>query len=749
VTRGPYSPPPPPAAPPATSRIAPELVALADAHGVATSYLDAHDREITVEADVVRAVLALLDVDVEDPAAALAAAADAPWRRALPAAAVVRRSAPGVINAHVAAGTAVRAEIVFAGGGRADVAAGEARERRHVDGVELVKVPLVPPDGMPLGDHVLTVRAGGTTSSCQLVAVPDRMPDPPAAGPAADLAADLAAGPASAAPERTWGWMIQLYAVRSAGSWGMGDYRDLADIAAWAGGPSVGADVLLINPVHATAPTRPVADSPYYPTSRRFVSPLYLRPQELPEYAAAGAETRAAVDALAATVPNDGPIDRDAVWTAKLAALELLFAHARPDGAAAPETTSAGAVEFATWCALAELHGPDWRAWPEDLRHPAGPAVAAAREGLADRVAFHLWLQRRCDDALAAAQAAARAAGMAVGVVHDLAVGVDPGGADAWADADAYATGARVGAPPDEFNQRGQDWGFSPWRPDRLAESGYAPLRRMAAAVLARGGGLRVDHILGLFRLWWIPAGNPASAGTYVRYDAAAMLGVLALEATRAGGLVVGEDLGTLEAATTKALADAGVLGSAVLWFERDDDGEPLPPARWRSAVVASATTHDLPTVAGWLTGEHVRVRARLGQLGRPEADERAAWRAERSALISLLAAEDLLPTDLPAAEAAALADPDSLADIPPPATVRELAFALHALIARSPARIVLAAPTDALGERAQPNLPGTVDEYPNWRLPAADGDGVPLTVERLRADPAPRRLAAILARGG
>ncbi len=362
-----------------------------------------------------------------------------------------------------------------------------------------------------------------------------------------------------------------------------------------------------------------------------------------------------------------------------------------------------------------------------------------------------------------AAQAAARDSGMTVGIVHDLAVGVDPGGADAWACQDVFATGASIGAPPDGFSQQGQDWALPPWRPDRLAEAGYAPFRQMVAAVLRRGGGLRVDHILGLFRLWWIPAGNPASAGTYVRYDADAMLGLLALEATRAGALVVGEDLGTVQPSVAATLARAGVLGSTVAWFERDAHGDPVVPRRWREPAMASVTTHDLPTVAGYLTGEHVRVRARRGLLRQSVEAELAAWQRERDALIALLRREGLLAVDLATLDQAALPasgsgaaggsggsgssdtseGPMSALGL---AATREVAFALHGLLARSPSRIVLAAPGDAVGDLRQPNLPGTVDSYPNWRFAVTDADGRPVTVERLRVDPQVQRLARLLA---
>ena len=343
---------------------------------------------------------------------------------------------------------------------------------------------------------------------------------------------------------------------------------------------------------------------------------------------------------------------------------------------------------------------------------------------------FHAWLQTLCDTQLAEGQAAARNAGMAVGVVHDLAVGADPGGADAWALQDALALGARIGAPPDTFNQQGQDWGMPPWHPRRLAELGYAPLRDMLRSLLRHAGGVRIDHVLGMFRLWWIPEGATARDGAFVSYDADALLGVIALEVERAGAIVVGEDLGTVPDQVRVELDDRRVLGSSVLWFEREqaepgETGALAVPGRWREAATASVTTHDLPTALGWLRGEHVRVRAELGLLDDPAAEERS-WRAAREELLRHLV------------DAGVLAGLDGTED--------EQVQAVHDFLALTPSRYVLVAPGDAVGDLRQPNLPGTVDEYPNWRLPVADTDGHPLLLDELLADPRVERLAARLA---
>jgi 4-alpha-glucanotransferase len=681
--------------------IQPDLAALARAHGVATSYLDWADREVEVSPDTVVAVLGHLGVDASTPegvAAALADVAAAPWRRLLPPTVVVRGDA--AVREVVVRGPAEvppALTVHTEDGATVPVQPGEPGERWG----DRVAVTFRLPD-LPYGWHRLEATASGESREAVLVVAPSRVER-----------SDLA---------RAWGWMVQLYSVRSARSWGLGDYGDLAELARWSGS-ELGAGVLLCNPLHAVAPVTPVQPSPYYPSSRRFRSPLYLRVEGTPEYAAAGPELRAEVDALRPPTPADR-IERDPVWTAKRAALELLWPGHRAEALAAYRAEQGtGLEDFALFSALAERYGVPWQDWPEGLHRPDSPDVERLRTELADRTAFHAWLQLLCDEQLAAAGEAA--AGMPVGIVHDLAVGVDPGGADAWSLQDTLATAVTVGAPPDSFNQQGQDWRLPPWHPERLAERGYAPFRDMLRAVLRSAGGVRIDHVLGLFRLWWIPAGASAAEGTYVYYDDEALLGVLALEAHRAGAVVVGEDLGTVEPRVSETLAERGILGSAVLWFEREEGSDaPLPPAKWPADVMASVTTHDLPTAAGFLADEHVRVRSELGQLGHPVEEERARVAAERDQLLTMLRAEGLLAPD---------------------ASPADTVLAMHAVLARAPSRLVLAALGDAVGDLRQPNLPGTVDEYPNWRLPVADAEGRPVSLEELESSALVQRLAALL----
>lgn len=645
-----------------------ELNALAIAHGVATWYEDSRHRRIPVTDDVVIAVLAQLNVDATSRTAIRAGLAGlrAPrTRRDLPDPLIVRQGDQPEIDG--------------------------VAELMAEDGSVLAIRERLPSD-LPLGWY----RMASADREITVAVTPRKLPEVPP----------------------SWGWQVQLYALSSAESWGIGDFADLRAFVVRSA--SLDAGVLLVSPVQAITPTAPIQRSPYSPSSRRFVNPLYLRVSDIEMFRRTDEETRRAVRALARQATNAGLIDYDAAWAAKRAALELLW----PQAASACEMAGVAPElrDFATFCALAERHGSDWRKWPAALRHPGNSEVAAARDDLADRVAFHAWMQHLCADQLAGVRAAASAAGMSVGMLHDLPVGVDPAGADAWALQDVLASDVTIGAPPDEFSQQGQDWNLPPWRPDRLVASGYSPFKDMIRSVLTHADGIRIDHVAGLWRLWWIPPGFPPSQGTYVHYDADALLSILALEAHRASAIVVGEDLGTVPQDVTETLHERGMLSSAVLWFQRDEDApdQPiLPPQRWPAEAMASISTHDLPTAAGFLRAEHVRVRAELGLLANPDAEyERAA--AERAELINVLAEHGLLP-DHPGEE--------------------DLVIALHALLATATSSLLLISPQDALGDVRQPNLPGTVDGYPSWRI------RLPVSIDGLLADPRVLRAIAPLRR--
>ncbi|MFV0435325.1 MAG: 4-alpha-glucanotransferase [Leucobacter sp.] len=690
----------------------PELARLADAHGIAAEYWSFFGERVRVPASTLRVVLAAMGVDAADEnavAAALTEADERPWCALLPPSFVCR---PGArpLPVHVADGHEVRLQVELEDGSWRELPIPEQQpESRVVDGTRYWRVEVPIPHDFPLGWHTVHARQrpfgasdDARTAAAPLVITPQRLPDPPT----------------RPGRSRGWGVMAQLYSVRSRGSWGIGDLADLGDLAAIAG--SRGADFLLINPIHAADVTSPIEPSPYLPATRSFLAALYVRPEDIREWAYLDAATRERLEALrapvAATVDDPSDIDRDAVWAAKRPALEAVFAAPRTAGreaalAAFVAREGQALQDFALWCALEEHYGG--AGWPAEAEDIGSEPVARLREELADRVAFHVWLQWVADEQVDRAQAEARAAGMAIGIMHDLAVGVHRHGADAWSRRDTYAQGMTVGAPADMYNSHGQNWNQPPWLPGALAEACYAPLRDMIRGLLRHAGALRIDHVMGLFRLWWIPAGLSAAEGTYVRYDHEAMIGVLALEAQRAGAVVIGEDLGNVEPWVREYLSARGILGTSVLWFEREGDGF-RPPEHYREALLATVNTHDLPPTAGYLADEHVALRARLGLLTRPVADELADAAAERAAMLELLRERGLIGGE---------------------PTEQQVIEALNVLIAGSSARLLGVALVDAVGERRPQNQPGTAREYPNWRIPLADADGRAVLVEDLVAN--------------
>lgn len=689
-----------------------DLARLADALGVATQYWDQAGALVEVGAATVEAVLRALRVDVSSPESIAEALDDVrlrDWRRMLPPVYVMRQGEDRRLWVHVPHGAPVAAEIVTEAGDRRPLDAMDYWvDPVEVDGRLVGEASFRLPGDLPLGWHTVIARTDGQEASAPLVIAPQRL------------------DPASITGRRQWGFMTQVYAMRSERSWGLGDLHDLADLASWSG-RDLGAGFVLINPLHAASPVPPMAPSPYLPVTRRFANPMYLRVEDIPEYAGVAPAVATRLEELAAQLRRlnrtDDLLDRDAVWAAKRTALEAVHRVPRsPERQALLDAFVAeqgpGLVAFATWCAITDVHGPDAASWPADLAHPASVAVQRFREEEADRVGFHMWLQWLVDEQLARTQAAARSAGMAIGVMHDLAVGVHPQGADAWALQDVLATGIGVGAPPDMYNQMGQNWHQPPWRPDALAEAAFVPFRDMLRTVLHHAGGLRIDHVLGLFRLWWVPDGFPAFGGTFVRFDYDAMLSVLMLEAHRAGAVVVGEDLGTVEPWVQVALAERGILGTSILWFEAES-GSLRDPLVWRPEVLASVSVHDLPPTAGYLRDEHVRIRADLGLLTTPEEEERAHAAAERAAWAHLLRAHGWLADDVD------LATDDGLA---------EFTVALHRAVAGSPARLVGIALPDVAGDRRAQNQPGTDQEYPNWRVPMTDAAGRPVLLEDLVA---------------
>ncbi|GAB3254047.1 4-alpha-glucanotransferase [Arthrobacter pigmenti] len=694
------------------------LMKLARAHGIGTTFQGWDGGDQTVSAQTLRKVLSALGVSAGCPQQIEQSLSDAelvPWQRMVPPVVVGREDQERQVPLHVPAGADVSVWIVTEDGSERDLTCGPAVETRKYDGGTRERREVTVPAGLPLGWHTFhaswSLGQEQEQDQCTLVVTPQRL----------STTKRLLQG-------QRWGLMAQLYSVRSTRSWGIGDLADLADLAAITA--DKGADFVLINPLHAAEPVPPVEPSPYLPATRRFFNPLYIRIEDIPEYGYLDGSTRGVIEESAEQLrrTNRSPdlLDRDPTYAAKLHALEQVYLVDRSPARqrqfeAFVAKEGKGLENFALWCATAETLPPDAPEWSE----AAGPDTEGARRERGRRLKrmdFYRWMQWICDQQLEEAQRSALKAGMDIGVVHDLAVGVSSQGADAWSLQDVLASGIHVGAPPDMFNQQGQDWGQPPWHPSRLAEAGYAPYRDMLRTVLRHAGGIRIDHILGLFRLWWIPQDALPGEGAYVYYDHEALIGILALEAQRANAVVIGEDLGLFEPEVQDYLAERGILGTSIFWFEQNDDG-PLPPSSYRRACLTSVTTHDLPPTAGYLKGVHVDLRDALGLLNRPVEEERAADTAAQQQLLGFV--RETLDQDAQ--------DEDT--------SIQSTVEQLHSFIARTPSALLGVALTDAVGEIRTQNQPGTSDEYPNWRIPLTDSEGKVVLIEDL---PGNERFAAL-----
>lgn len=689
-----------------------KLHRLADAYNVATEFWGFNGEHVSVDQDTLIAVLAAMGVDATSNdmiEAALVAKEEAPWRQILPSCVVTRNDRELTVPVHVPHGWDVVLTILCEDGTERTVRQGEDfTPPRMVEGHQIGQASFVLDEGLPLGYHTLRARVSHNETdkfaedTTTLIVTPARLDR------------------GSLDDKRSWGMMAQLYSTRSAQSWGIGDTDDLLEMASLFG--SMGADYLLVNPLHAAEPIEPISPSPYLPVTRRFFNPMYIRPENIREVAYLSGPERSLVTWAAENVKKDSVknthIDRDSSWKAKREALEVIFKAGRSQSrdrefAQYRHNEGQGLEDFALWCALVEHY--EGRPFPEDLKDIHGRAVAKARTALKERVDFWAWLQWVMDEQLADAQRAAKAAGMAFGVAHDLAVGVHPAGSDTWTIPEAFARGIGVGAPPDMYNQQGQNWSQPPWCPDALERMDYAPLRDMARTVLRHAGVLRVDHVMGLFRLWWIPDGSPASRGTYVRFNHDAMVGILLLEAYRAGAVVVGEDLGNVEPWVRDYLSDRGMWGTSIFWFEKDEQGNPLRAEDYRYGALVSVDTHDLPPAAGYLAEEHVDLRARLGLLVEPEEEVRAQARHERETVYARLREYGLIGDD---------------------PSEREVIEAMHVYLAKTPSPLLCISLVDAVGERRAQNQPGTDQEYANWKIPLADGTEKVVLVEELATNP-------------
>ncbi|HYG89575.1 MAG TPA: 4-alpha-glucanotransferase [Azospirillum sp.] len=696
---------------------------LAERMGIEASYTDASGKTVYATPDVIRSLLRAMGVDAPDEAAAerrLAELEKAELARTLPPAAVLRVDRPPfVVPVTLPAGTdELRWTLVQEDGAErtgaalfTDLPLERREEPEELDGTAVAVRRLDLGESLPLGYHTLRVEVGALKAETMVIGVPDRchLPVPIEMGSA------------------IWGLSAQLYAVRSANDWGIGDFGDLASLAEVAA--SRGASVVGLNPLHVLFLDAPEQASPYSPSSRLFLNPLYIDVTAVPELMACeDVPARIASEAFQRELVqarDSEMVDYAAVARLKLPLLERMFRAFRE---AAP-TARRMAFEafrrergeslerYCTFQALRErFDGQGWPWWPEEYRDPTAHAVRQFAAENRERIDFLAWLQWVADCQLEAAAGQARARGMAVGFYRDLAVGADAGGAETWSSPGVAVLAAHVGAPPDLLNPAGQDWGLPPLHPRVLREQGYAGFIELVRANMRHAGALRIDHAMALQHVYWIPEGNSPTEGAYVAYPMDDLIGILALESRRHGCLVVGEDLGTVPEGFRERMAEAGILSYRVVFFEWTHDGGFVGPDDYPYLALATVGNHDLATLRGWWDGHDIELKERMGLYPAPgEADrQRARRRNERGRLIE-------------AVRAAGLALPASFGGDSPyhPA----LGNAVHAFLARSNAAIAMVQLDDLTDEREQVNLPGTVDQYPNWRRKLS------LTLEELAND--------------
>ncbi|MBB4286582.1 4-alpha-glucanotransferase [Roseospira goensis] len=726
-----------------------ELEALARLAGVSPEYWDAFGTHAVVPEGTKRAFLAGMGMAAGDAEEAGRTLADLEARtdaRLAPPCLVLRCEAPGLERLPLALSVpesarsgrlswalAVEGQTGDALAGTLDLSGAVSEGPVATVGTRSVqRLHVELPAALPWGYHRLTLSLDGgdggdaaDPTPVMVIVAPARCYLPPR----------LAEG------DRLWGPSVQVYALRGRDDWGMGDFADLRRLLTASAG--VGAGVVGINPLHALFPTRPRHASPYSPSSRLFLNPLYIHLPDVPEATEDAAlaarladpDLRTRLEALAAAPL----IDHAGVHAVKWPLLEALYESfaARHQGQGTDRDTAFQAFRaargrplrlFAIHEALAETFahmGHSSRDWPADYRDPSGPAVARFAEDHADRVAFHEYLQFEADRQLGTCAAAACDGGMPVGLYHDLALGADATGADIWMNQDMVVQGVAVGAPPDPLNLKGQNWGFPPLNPVRLRERAYDTFVEVVRAGMRHAGALRIDHVLGLMRMFWIPHDTAARDGGYVQYPFDEMLAVLALESHRNQCIVIGEDLGTVPDGFRARMWQENILSYRLFYFERHPDQSLKAPADYPDKAAVAVGTHDLPTLRGFWTGHDLRVKNDIDLYPSAEvyAREQADRASDRSRILRTLEAAGCPVHD--DGSGAALSE--------------DLIAAVYRFIARTPSMILLLQLEDALDELDQANVPGTVDEHPNWRRRLG------ITVEDLAAYPRFARLAALL----
>lgn len=713
-----------------------DLYRLAELLGIESRFTDAWGKERDVPEEVIRKLASALGFPADTDAEAKASIRlyeQRTWKRVVEPVLIARdgadsRPAPVVVPGGSAE---LRWRLILENG--------EARDGRErpadlpldaeleMGGQRLERRLVALPD-LPDGYHRLEIECGETRGQTVLIAAPETcyVPSKDQGG-------------------RLWGLATQLYSLRSPRNWGMGDFTDLGDLAETAA--PLGAGVIGVNPLHALFPGEPGKISPYSPSSRRFLNVLYIDVEAVPDYAECPeAEEKVADPAFQARLArarDSELVDYEAVAACKLPILEMLYRHFRERHLT---TSSPRALEFARFrqeggeglelFALHEAlsdkvrgeqpHIVPWADWPEEMRKPDTATVLEFAETEREAIEFHIYLQWQAALQLAETGRRCEAAGMRIGLYGDLALGVDGASGETWADQGLHAQGASIGAPPDTFNMMGQAWGLPPQRPLALQERAFEPFIALVRANMRNFGALRIDHALGLRRLYWIPEGSDARGGGYVNYPVDDFIAILKLESARNRCMVIGEDLGTVPPDLQDRLRKAGILSYRLLFFERAQDNRFTPPQSYPPLALVAVSTHDLPTLIGYWAGEDIGLREEFGLFPSDEAKANTLRerQQDRENLVLAFAAEGLLPGDFPTKPELSEFQRDALID------------AANVFVARTPCTLMLAQAEDILGLREQVNLPGTVNQHPNWRRK------LPVDISALAANPHLERLA-------
>jgi 4-alpha-glucanotransferase len=733
------------------------LAKLAERAGIAAEYYDIAGTLHLTSDDTRRAILTAMGFTVDSTGSltqALREWDEAPWQRPCDPVRILRDSETGSpVSCYLALedGKEESVAVEWQIRDEADAVVQEGRagpglsagEVRFLNGRRHVRVEIPAPRGLSLGYYNLTVRTeglvGGIVGTMRVIVAPHQCYLPPSLE----------------ANQKLWGIALQLYSLSSDRNWGCGDFTDLGRIVEWAG-KVLGAGVIGLNPLHALRNTAPYHISPYAPYNRLYLNELYIDLERLPEFYRSekaqqqflAPEFQAKLQALR----ESQQVDYDAIATAKRTMLDLAYrkflteAYSGEEPNLQPNTARAWLLDrfirsegtplevYATFQTLEEERrliqskSVTWHDWPKQFLTPGQPVREYAKRHR-KRVRFFQYIQWVASQQLNEIRRTAEQLAMPIGLYHDVALGADRNGAEAWIYQSVLALGADCGAPPDAFAPEGQNWGLPPMNPHALRASGYELMIQLLRNNFRSGGAIRLDHVMAFCRLFWIPRGRPASEGTYVQYPFEDLLAIVALESVRSKTLVIGEDLGTVPDGVREQLAKARVLSYRVFYFERGADGAMKAPGDYPVQSLAVATTHDLPTLTGFWSGEDLQVRARLGAIT-DDALRRQAWeerQRDKAGILSALKRESLLPNGMTEDLATAHA------------MTADLCRAIHIYLARTPSCIVLANLEDGLGEPSQTNLPGTVDSHPNWTRKYA------VRMDEILCDERLRQLGAVL----